>query len=121
MAAFLALAGLLARPVLAEEPAPEPGPVVGYHAPGPVPPVYAPLLWVAPDGSSTGGYWFSADQVRRINAQMTYLEERAAQECWTKTVAEEKAFFASKPVLVVGLVLAVLAGGAAGFYIAKKL
>ena len=97
-----------------------------YDAPGPAPASYTALLW-RNGGVDSPGYWFTAGQVVKIatekkglEAQVSYLTDRAAKECTDATQKANRQWLGSTPTWL-------LAGGAfvlgvlGGVYAAKRL
>jgi hypothetical protein len=106
LAVCLAFAPLAARAELA--------PQLEYSAPAPAPGSFAPLGWRYGDKLSVG-YWYSAEQVLRIDQRIGYLEQRAAKECVDAQVSASKG---SLP-LWVGVALGAVGGLAAGYAAAR--
>ena len=91
-----------------------------YRTEASPPPIYAPLLWVSPSGSAPG-FWYTEAQVIRTAAQLDYLTDRAARECWSASVSSTESFITSRPGMIVGAGLAVLTGALLGAYVHQRL
>jgi hypothetical protein len=75
-----------------------------YVALSPAPTSTARLVWVS--GTATAvGYWFSEGTILRADARLRYLEDKAATECFDKTVTADKKLLKSSwlPWVVGGL------------------
>lgn len=103
LAALLAFLPLAAR---AEEPA---GPV--FPSQTPAPETFSALRW-----GDHPGYWYSREQVLRINGRINYLEQKAAKECVDAQVQNAGGL----PAWVL-IVAGVVVGGAAGYFGARAI
>src|SRR5260370_27181861 len=106
-----------------DTPAATPPVVIGpptYNAPAPAPKVYVQLDWLSPSGERSEGFWYTAAQVQRINLRLEYLENKCTTECVTATNAATKADLGSFKGLWITGAIALAAGVAAGFLIARK-
>jgi hypothetical protein len=53
------------------------------------PDVYSALMWRGPSKMASG-YWYTFEQVQKIDRRITFLEEKAAKECVAAQIAEAK-------------------------------
>lgn len=83
-----------------------------YVAPTPAPLVYAPLAWKN-DDKITPGFWYTADQVVKIDARINYLENRCAQDC----IEQTKSGLLSLPAWLF-IASGIVVGGLGGYFIA---
>ena len=90
-----------------------------FHATVPAPPIYTKLWW-SHNTSTTVGYWYTKDQVVRINAQMEYLTDHAARECFDSTTKDEEQFLKSIPGVVIVAGSALIIGFFAGYEVARR-
>jgi hypothetical protein len=90
-----------------------------YLAPAPAPPIFSKLLWVR-SPTSTPGFWFTADQTVRINAQLEYLTDHAAQECVSSTVAANRSIVEGSTGFWAGLALGVVAASVASYLALRR-
>src|SRR3954462_9467413 len=128
VALALGLALIWSRPLRAEG---EVSPPVSSSAPvfsalGPAPDKYSKVIWIY-DGKQVVGYWFTADQIIRVDAEnkklkteVEYLSDKAGKECFDASVGESYKILGSKPALWVAIAGGLLAGFITGYIVAKR-
>ena len=89
-----------------------------YASDKPAPAVYTKLVWDY-GGKLTVGYWYTAEQVQKIDLRITYLEDKAAKECADANIAATKETLGSGFMVWVWIGIGVVVGGVGGYFIGK--
>jgi hypothetical protein len=108
----IALILLLALPLTGR------GQELTYASAKPAPASYTKLVWDY-GGKLTVGYWYTAEQVQKIDLRIRYLEDTAAKECADANIAATKEVLGMSTMFWVGIGTGVVAGLVGGYFIGK--
>ena len=89
-----------------------------YDASESAPAVYTKMVWDYA-GQLTMGYWYTAEQVQKIDLRIRYLEDTAAKECADANIAATKETLGASGMIWVWIGVGIVVGGTVGFFAGK--